>query len=55
MTYNVFGGTLNLTPSIHFIPTNYGKTSVKYKASKIRNQLPSSLKDSFLYRISVIN
>jgi len=29
------------------VSTNYGKTTVRYKASKIWNKLPSSLKDFY--------
>ena len=60
MTYNVFGGTLSLNQSINqlfhckqstenvhldIIYKNYGKRTVKYKASKTWNKLPSSLKE----------
>jgi len=34
---------------------NYGKKTVRYKASKIWNQLPSSLKKYYRLNISVRN
>jgi len=39
---------LTLSPSINWrLTTNYGKRTVKYKASKMWNQLPSSQKEFF--------
>jgi len=37
------------------VTTNYGKRTVKYKASKMWNQLPSSLKEFLSVKISAIN
>ena len=40
---------------LHSVSTNYGKRTVRYKARKIWNKLPSSLQDFFQSNISVAN